>query len=148
VRWPFAADLAALEWALVEAFDAPDAPSLAREALAALAPEDWAALPLRLHPATAFLELAWPVQRLRAAHDAGSPLPAELAPEPTRICVLRRGERVRFRSLEPREAALLAALREGTTFGALCERLAAELGDDRAPAEAARLLALLGDGVN
>ena len=142
MRWPFAADLAALEWALVEAFDAPDAAPLAREALAALAPEAWAALPLRLHPAAALLELAWPVHRLREAHDAGEALPGDaLARSPTLVCVSRRGERVRFRSADPSEAALLAELRAGTTFGALCERVAREVGGREAPREAAALLA-------
>jgi hypothetical protein len=134
VRWPFAADLAALEWAIVDAFDAPDAPPLSREALAHLAPEAWERLPLRLHPAAALLSLDWPVHRLRAAADAGEPLPtAGLAPEPTPIYVSRHGERVRFRCVSARDASLLAALREGTTFGALCEHL----GD---PADAAAWL--------
>jgi hypothetical protein len=155
VRWPFAADLAALEWALVDAFDAPDAAPLEREALAALAPEDWTALPLRLHPAAALLELAWPVHRLRKAHDAGEAPPGDaLAPESTHICVSRRGERVRFRRAEPGEAALLAELRGGTSFGALCGRIAAEVGEGEAARRAAGLLAgwvgaglVCGDGV-
>jgi hypothetical protein len=147
VRWPFAADLAALEWALVDAFDAPDAEPLSREALAALAPEDWAALPLRLHPAAALLELAFPVQRLREAHDAGTPLAeAALAALPTHICVSRHAERVRFRAVDAREAALLAELRAGTTFGALCARLASEVGDEEAPRLAAAFLAAWGRG--
>ena len=141
VRWPFAADLAALEWALVDAFDAPDAAPLEREFLAALAPEAWAALPLRLHPAAALLELAWPVHRLREAHDAGEALAAAvLAPSAIFVSVSRRGERVRFRAVDPAEAVLLAALREGTTFGALCERVAAERGEREAPRRAAELL--------
>jgi hypothetical protein len=139
VRWPFAADLAAFEWALVEAFDAPDAPALERAALAALGPEQWETLALRLHPAASLLEFGWPVQRLREVEDAGQAAPA-LAPEPTRICVSRRGERVRFRAVPPAEAALLAELARGIRFGEVCARLAASLADDAAASEAARLL--------
>jgi len=141
VRWPFAADLAALEWALVDAFDAPDAPALGREDLAALAPEAWEALALRLHPATSLLELAWPVHLLREAHERGEPLPlAELSREATHICVTRRNERVFFRAALPLEAALLATLQRGTTFGALCAHIADERGAAAAPAFAATLL--------
>jgi hypothetical protein len=123
-RWPFAADLARLERALLDAFDAPDAPALSREVLAELAPDAWEDLPLRLHPATALLSLAWPAHRLRAAHDAGEALPLEgLAPEQTQICVSRRDERVRFRAVPAPEAELLAALRAGAPFGAVCARL-------------------------
>jgi hypothetical protein len=81
------------------------------------------------------------VHRLREAEDAGErPSAGALAPEPTRICVSRRGERVRFRALEPPEATLLAELRSGTRFGEVCARLAASLGDEAATREAARLL--------
>jgi hypothetical protein len=149
VRWPFAADLAAFEWALVEAFDAPDAPALSRAHLAALGAEEWETLPLRLHPAAALLELGWPVQRLREAEDAGEAPPASaLSPEPTRICVSRRGERVRFRAAPPAEAELLADVAKGTRFGDVCARLAASLGEAAAAREAARLLACwLDDGL-
>lgn len=141
VRWPFAADLAALEWALVDAFDAPDAPALTRDDLAALAPDAWEDLPLRLHPATSLLELAWPVHRLRDAHERGEPLPAAgLSREPTQICVTRRNERVFFRAAPPLEAELLATLQPGTSFGALCARIAERRGDAEAPAFAATLL--------
>jgi Putative DNA-binding domain len=123
-RWPYARDLAAFEWALVDAFDAPDAPALSREALSGLAPEAWEHLALRLHPAAALLELAWPVQRLREAVDARAALSAAaLVPEPTHLCVSRRGERVRFRAVSAQEAELLAGLRAGGRFGALCARL-------------------------
>jgi hypothetical protein len=141
VRWPFAADLAALEWALVGAFDAQDAEALTREQLAALEPAAWDALALRLHPATALLALAWPVQRLREAADRGEPLPALAGPEPTLVCVTRRDERVRHRALEPLEGALLATLARGSSFGALCLRIAEARGDAAAPSLAAAWLA-------
>jgi hypothetical protein len=137
-RWPFAADLAALEWALADAFDAPDDDPLAREALAALPPEAWAALPLRLRASVALLALAWPVDRLRRAADAGAALPlAAFAPEPTRLCVYRDGDAVRYRRLDPDAASLLESARDGTTFGALCDALAASHGPAAAPALAA-----------
>ncbi len=134
-RWPAAADLAALEWALADVFDAPDATLLSPDALTALAPEVWGELRLTPVPAFRLLDLAWPVQRLRRAFDADEPLPA-LAPQPTPICVWRKEERVYHRALPPLEAACLRELARGASFGELCERAAAEAGE----AEAAPLL--------
>ncbi|MFZ8444717.1 hypothetical protein ACO1NI_14325, partial [Staphylococcus aureus] len=44
----------------------------------------------------------------------------------------RQGLETRWRSLEPREAALLDAVAAGAPFASLCERAAAELGDAEA----------------
>jgi hypothetical protein len=142
VRWPYAADLARFEWALVDAFDAPDAPALRREELAALSPEGWDALALSLHPASALLALDWPVERLRDASDAGSPLPLEGFPrQATRLLVSRSGERVRFRAVDDDEAALLSAVARGSRFGSLCGRLAELAPEAEAVPRAAALLA-------
>lgn len=147
-RFPWAPDLAALEWALVDAFDAPDAPVLGREALAALPPERWAGLRLALHPAAQRLPLRWPVPALRRAWQDERPLSPPEAPRPTPTLVWRRDERVRFRPLEPLEAELLAAAQSGEPFDALCARAAGALGEDDAPAYAAgRLAAWLDAGL-
>jgi hypothetical protein len=140
-RFPWAADLARLEWALVEAFDAPDAPELGREALAALPAARWPGLRLELQPALRVLELAWPVHELRAAFDAGAPLePLRAAPAASAVCVWRSDERVQQRPLPRDEARALALARRGEPFAALCEAIAAEAGEARAPARAAALL--------
>ena len=140
-RHPFAPDLARLERALVEAFDAADAPALAPEALAALPPERWAELRFRFQPALQLLELAHPAARLRTAHDRGEPLPAALEPSPTQVCVWRMQERVFHRALEPVEGEALGFALAGASFGRVCEGIAERLGDAEAPARAARLLA-------
>jgi hypothetical protein len=139
-RWPWAADLARLEWAASEAFDAPDAPAATRAELAAVPPERWEALRLRFLPATRLVCLEWPVHLLReAAPGARTRTPD--APARTAVCVWRRDDTVQFRALEPLEAELLERVQGGATFGALCERLAAEIGEAQAPARAAVLLA-------
>jgi hypothetical protein len=138
-RWPWAADLAELEWALSLAFDAAEAAPLAREDLAAVAPEDWDGLVLGFQPAVRLLRLDWPVERLLpgARPETG----AGVAAAPTAIAVWRRDESPRHRVLEPLEAALLEAGLAGETFGALCARAAEVLGAQAAPARAAELLA-------
>ncbi|HET9551471.1 MAG TPA: putative DNA-binding domain-containing protein, partial [Anaeromyxobacteraceae bacterium] len=64
---PDLADLAALEWARQEAFFAAPAAPLGREALAAVAPEAFPALRLRLVPS---------LRLLRLAHDVAGPFEA------------------------------------------------------------------------
>jgi len=141
-RCVFAPDLARLEWALLEAFDAADAAPLPREALAAVPPERWAGLRFAFQPSLQLLTLDFPVDRVRRAHDQeDAALPAALAPLPTRVCVWRSEERVFYRALEPIEAEALARALAGAPFGRLCEGIAARLSEAEAPLRAARLLA-------
>ena len=142
-RWPWCADLARLEQALADAFDAADAPPLAREALAALPPAEWPALRLRLAPCVRVLRLAWPVLPLREAYERDAPLPAPPS-EPARntLLVWRREEQVRWRSIEALEAELLEMTQAGECFETLCAAAAREVGNAAAPAHAAALLGL------
>jgi hypothetical protein len=140
-RLPFTPDLARLEWALVEAFDAADAPVLARETLEALPAERWAELRFVLQPALRRLATDFPVERLRLAHDRGdAELPRGLAPQPTQLCVWRAQERVFYRALAADEAEALALAADGASFGDLCERIAAHGSESEAPLRAASLL--------
>jgi hypothetical protein len=141
-RVPFAPDLARLEWALLAAFDAADAPALPHAALAAVAPESWAELGFVFQPALQLLTLAFAVDRVRLAHDRGdAALASEVEPVPTCICVWRSNERVFQRTLDPIEAEALALARSGASFGRLCEAIAERLSDEQAPLRAASLLA-------
>ncbi len=143
-RWPFAGDLARLEWALVEAFDASDLPLLAREALVGLRPEAFADLVLRPAPGVALLDLGWRVAAARSAVDREEPPPA---PERGReaILVRRWGEVPRHEPVDRIEAEALRAVLAGVRFDALCARVAALVGEDEAPARAAGLLAWMLD---
>jgi len=139
-RVPFAADLAELERARLDAFDAADAPALGREALARVPSERFAELRLGFAPSLRLLRLAWPVERLWAANERGEPAP-EIAPAEHAVCVWRRDERVLHRSLEAPEDACLVGALAGERFGELCQRIAASRGVEAAPALAAGLLA-------
>ena len=140
-RFAFAPDLARLEWAIVEAFDAADAEPLSREGLAAMPPERWAELQFVFQPALRLLALGFPAQRVRQAHDAEQALPDRLDPLPTKVCVWRKNERVYYRALAPLEAEALGQALAGEPFGRLCEGLAARASASEAPARAAGLLA-------
>ncbi len=91
---PFLGDLARLEWARVEVFDAPDAEPLRLSDLSSIPPEDWPALRFRPIPACLVIECAWPVHEIWAAADTPAPLPARAAGNLHDPGVARRLERV------------------------------------------------------
>ena len=144
-RCAYCADLARLEWALTNAFDAEDAPVLAREDLAHVAPEAWVGLRLRPSPSLTLLSLGFPVQTVRERFDHESEeetwdAPPTLEPAPTYLRVWRRKEHVYYRAIPALEAELLGSLGRGVDFGTLCERVAQEVGDGAAAARAAEFL--------
>ncbi|UCE87382.1 MAG: putative DNA-binding domain-containing protein, partial [Deltaproteobacteria bacterium] len=139
-RWPWSADLARLEWALVDAFDAADAPTLSREDLARIPAARWPELRLSFQSSVQLLRLAWPVQRLREAWERDTPRPRLAAAERTAIGVWRHAERVYFRSMSSLEAELLEAALAKESFAALCARSEERLGARAAPAHAAEQL--------
>lgn len=141
-RWPFLGDLALLERTTLESFHAADASALDIEAMRAIAPEDWPAIAMRLHPATRLVESAWRVdQVLRVVEDASSQsadaieddeAPVEPNREDVTIVVWRRDARVFYRALETveREALRLASADGGTTFAEICDAIATAASSD------------------
>jgi hypothetical protein len=139
---PWCADLARLELAVSDAFDAADARPLARTDLARLAPEAWDTLALALVPGARLLTLARAARALRAAHDAGRPLALDaLAPDTEHVLVWRRDELVLHRECSPEEGALLARVDGGVRFGELCALTAEARGEAAGAAFAASALA-------
>lgn len=144
---PVLAELAAFEWALGLAFDAPDAPPLSRAALRAVAPAAWPSLRFDVHPSVVRLDLAWNAPAIRRAVDAAAALPVAVeAAAPVAWIIWRHDHETYFRSLEADEADAFDRLRREAAFADVC----AELARRGAPA-AARASALLerwiGDGV-
>lgn len=126
-------ELARFEWLLAAAFDAEDARALDADAVAALAPESWPRLRLRLHPATRLLDTA------RLAAVAGAPACIDVD-APARWLLWRDADGdVQWRQLEDDEAEALHAAAADADFGAVCELLAARHGD-AGPLRAASLL--------
>jgi hypothetical protein len=145
---PWSPDLAVFEQACETVFDAADTHAATHDDLAALPPEDWDGLVLRLRPSVVLLRLDWSVHDLRPGKDGQRA--ADSAPEAQNVavCVWRRDERVLHRALEPGEARALERAVEGVAFGSLCEEIARETGEDEAPSRAAAWLARwTGDGL-
>ncbi len=137
---PFIADLARLERTLIESFHAADATPLAAAALSALAPAEWPALGLALHPAVRILDLEWHVEDVMRAVEEGK-TPEAPTPGPLKLLVWRRNSRVHYRELEPGESAALTLAANGTTFAAICTAVAEE---SRAAEPAPLITQLLG----
>jgi hypothetical protein len=141
-RAPAVAEMARFEWALGDAFDAPDLAPIAADALIALAPEAWETLSFQPLPSLRLLTLAHDVAQAWQRRDEvpSGDLEVERTAEPVTWVIWRPQLTSHFRSLEPDEAAMLGALTEGRPFPELCESLVAHVGEESAPARAAGLL--------
>jgi hypothetical protein len=143
---PCAADLAAYERALRDAFDAADAPPLTASALAAVPQSDWASLRFALHPSVRVIASDWPVDVVRAAVDQGES-PADPEAIPTRVCVWRHEFAVLHRALSSGELAGLSAIARGASFEDVCSVIGEPYAADAAAREVAVALARwLADG--
>lgn len=135
---PFLGDLAAFEWALVEAFDAEDERLLSASTLAALPPGAWAELRLQPVASLQLLALEWDATLTWNDAHEGRP-PRQAPPQPTGVRVWRRDLRVFHRSIAAEELALLRDAAAGEPFAKLCEKIA-ENGDEDAVARMGALL--------
>jgi hypothetical protein len=133
----FAAELAALEWALVEVLHAPAAAPLPPDALSALPPESWAGARLRPSRALRVLRFAYPVDAFLQAYreGRGPALPGE---GPSATVVYRQGPRLWRQALSPAMADLLEALAAGQTLGEALSSLERAFAERGAPADAGR----------
>jgi len=125
-----AGDAARLDWAFMEAFDAPDAPPFDPHILAS-APEDaWPGARITLHPSLRALALDHPVHDLREGLRAGQ-APALPTAAPTHLVVHRDASCfLHAVAIEPQAFALLVALREGAPLGEACETCARAVAQD------------------
>jgi len=138
---PVLAELARWEWTMTGVFDAADATPLTHEALAGVAPQQWARLRFTWHPSVRRLALSWNVPQIwQALTEDGERPQASLNAAPLQWLLWRQELTTYFRSLTRTESAVLDAARNGWPFGELCELLCDELGEAEAPAHAAALL--------
>ena len=142
---PALPDLARLEWARTDVFDAADQAPLAMAVLRAWPADRFAELPLRLIGAHRRLTLAHPVAALwdaigPAAQAPGSDLDRAAAAaadgRPEALLVWRQGAAVYHRATDDAEWGALEAMAAGTTFGQVCESLAGGRSAEEAAAQA------------
>lgn len=138
---PAIVDLVRMEWAVRSAFDGADAPLLVATTLAQLAPQQWADLPLRLHPTAQILSVDWQVepiwQTLTKDENAEVTPPVPLVHD---MLIWRKELVCYWRSLDDMEASLLDGIRAEMSFGELCGACALQVGEDGAASTAIQYL--------
>jgi len=94
---PILSEVALLEWTLAEVFDATDAPSLPRSALAAVEPSAWGSLTLEFHPSLRRLAFSWNTAAVwKAMSQDETPPRPEMAPAPVRWLLWRQNLQIIF----------------------------------------------------
>jgi hypothetical protein len=143
---PWQAELAQLEWAMVEAFDAMDQPVLAEAQLERRPAAAWPSLRLAPVGSLVLLSCTFAVdvlrERLLAKEAAEEPVP-----EPVLLRVWRQEHQVYVRRTGAREMAALRWLHTGAAFADLCAWLAEHNPDDPASEATALLRRWLEDGL-
>jgi hypothetical protein len=137
-RRAFAVDIARIERAIEDVFDAPRAEPLKADEFAAIGADEWHRVRLCLNPALVLLKLRFPANDYMNA-VRGSGKPRMPRPRATVAIVYRRDFQVYRRDQAPGQFRLLAALARGRTLeqavrssvenrGGGADRLAATLG--------------------
>ena len=125
-------DVAQMEWLAHRAHFAADPPGFDPARLAEVPPADYAALPLRLAPASSLLASAWPLARIWEIHQDGyaGELSVDFTPVSGDFLVHRPGWKAAVAPLEPADSALHAAAGRCACLGDALE--SARAADPRA----------------
>ncbi|HRY05600.1 MAG TPA: putative DNA-binding domain-containing protein [Hyphomicrobiaceae bacterium] len=129
-RWPQVADLATIELALADAFDAPDAKPFTLQDLTATPAETWAHLKFQAHPSVRRLNATTNAYDIWSAiaHGAEPPPPVVLDHHQP-LLVWRQDATPKLRTLSPAEALGLDVLLAGASFADACQAMARETGE-------------------
>lgn len=117
-------ELARMEWALGMAFDAADCESLDVQGLADVPVDDWAQLPLALHPSVNVLDMKWAIEPLwESVRSSAAPVNAAAEAHEHMLLVWRKELQAHWRIASLEEGRALKALGEQGTLGAACEAI-------------------------
>jgi hypothetical protein len=116
-RNALAVDVARIERAMEDVFDAPRAEPMSAAGFAALGAGDWDRVTLRVTPALRLLKLRYPANDFMNAARRGEQ-PRVPRPRATFAIVFRRGFQVMRRDQEPEQFKLLEALAAGRPLAA------------------------------
>lgn len=136
-------EMAAFEWRLRDAFDAPDFTPVTMEEIQLIPPENWASMQFKLNPTLQRLELHWNVTELwQAIDEEQEPFPPEQFEIPVSWEIWRKSDlRTYYRSLDVDEAWALDAAKEGASFAEICGGLNEWIDEQNAPQRAASFVA-------
>jgi hypothetical protein len=141
VDLPVLSELALIERALNDAFDAADAPVLSLGDLSRHAPERWGDLSFSPQPSATRLDLATNAFAIWRALKDGEDAPTALVlEERERLVVWRNDGMPSARALAPEEAMMWDEAGKGVRFSVLCELAATYADPDGAALRAAQYL--------
>ncbi len=139
-RLPFLPDLVRLEWARVDAFDAPDCEPTTLDDLRAVRAEDFAEIRFVPVPSCTVLRVDWPVHRIWSGE-------CDVEPAFTVLRVWRRDYTVFHAPMDTHEQAAFERVRRGEPFAAVAEVFAGLPAGDGARETGALLARWLEDGL-
>ena len=125
----FAADLAALEWAIVLSIHAPTVEAIGFEDLGQVPSERWPAARFRVNPSLRILRLTYPANAYLQAYRQGRPVSVPAA-RPTSVAVYRTGRSVWRLELEPAMVTLVESLGSGVPLEAGLSQVQASLAHE------------------
>jgi len=141
------ADLARVEWAILNAFDAADADALTVDDMQHIPPDAWQVLHFALHPSVSVLEVSHHAFDVWAAHHQKQALRDRQIHETVPLLIWRSPGGPTIKPLSIECHTLLVALGDGQSFAQACEQFLAFIApDDIAQAAAGSLLELLQSG--
>lgn len=137
-----ASEMARFEWALGDAFDAPDGAPIDAQSVMSVPPEAWETLVFAPISSLQLIDFTFEIAQAWQRRDEQEPgnLEVEPAEEPSTWVIWRPEFNTNFRSMTADEAAAMRALVEGRSFPELCESLVPFIGEDEAANRAAGLL--------
>ncbi|MCB1420273.1 MAG: putative DNA-binding domain-containing protein [Notoacmeibacter sp.] len=146
---PVIGELAALQWALGTAFDAPDASVATLSDLAGISPNDVAGMRLTMHPSAAILPRRTNAADIFSAiRSGGEAIAPDEINDGSAVLVWRSESRAHYRILAAEEAMLANEAAGGASFALLCEMAAMMDDPDNAALRVAGVLrGWLDDGV-
>jgi Putative DNA-binding domain len=112
-----AVDIARIERAMEDVFDAPRAEPMTAAQFAAIGAGDWERTTLRVNPALVLLKLRYPANAYVTALRRGEK-PRVPRPRTTHVIVFRRGQQVFRRDQEPEQWKLLRSIASGRPLAA------------------------------
>jgi len=132
---PEVAEIALIEQAFANSFDAVDGQSVILEQLAQLDPDAWATLTLGFHDAVQLLPQKYnSFQIWRALAD--EEMPPEKTNDDTTWLIWREDLISRYRALDASELAALTVAMQAGNFGEVCESLLDYFGEEETPLKA------------
>ncbi|MFI4922423.1 MAG: DUF2063 domain-containing protein [Burkholderiales bacterium] len=121
---PVLSEMAAFEWIMALAFDAPDDPVVTVEDMTKIPAVAWPALVFTPHASLQRLNLEWNVPVFwKAVDKKEQPEPPLKNEFPVGWVLWRRELNIYFRSMSVEEAWALDAMRSGNTFAEICSGL-------------------------